>query len=676
MKGFIKWLVIAAGAFIVLVIAAVLIVPQFIDVKKYKPVIEEKVAQATGRTFSLGDEIDLSVFPWVGVRLTDLHLGNGQGFEGKDMVSVKSFEVRLKVMPLLSKKIEVKTFVMDSPMIYLEKMKTGKANWQGIGAQQDTKTKKPEKSDKTASQPGQIPVAALFVGNFSITNGKIIYSDAAAGLKKEISDLNLTLKDISFENPVKILFSAVIDGKPVSLEGLAGPVGRSPGQVPIPVDFSLKALNELELNLKGSLNDLLSNPGMDLNIDVAAFSPKKLFSALKMDFPVRTKDPKVLDSVAFKSSIKGSAKNIDLSSGVLKLDDSTLNFSASVKEFSRPDVKFDLQLDQIDLDRYLPEAKPAAGKEEVQSPSSQTAAAKTAGEKPDYTPLRQLVLDGSIKAGKVKASGALVENIDVQIKAKNGIISIEPLKMDLYKGSIVSKLEADVQRNIPETRISISAKEIQAGPLLKDVSGKESIEGAMQADVDISTTGDTPDIIKKSLNGKGLITFTDGAIVGIDLANMVRNVKSSFGMGEQVKEKPKTDFAELKIPFTAVNGLVNTSGTSLASPLIRVLAKGDVNLVKELLDLRIEPKFVATLTGQGDNQQRSGLMVPVLVTGSFQSPKIRPDLKGMITSGGSLPDVEQLKKQIIPQGDSKPDLDTVKEDAKKQVKGLLKGLVQ
>jgi len=137
--------------------------------------------------------------------------------------------------------------------------------------------------------------------------------------------------------------------------------------------------------------------------------------------------------------------------------------------------------------------------------------------------------------------------------------------------------------------------------------------------------GEKPAMIKKTLTGRGELLFTDGAVIGIDLANMVRNIQTKLGVGEKLERKPRTDFAALKIPFTAKNGLVNTNGSSLESPLIRVLATGKANLVKEMLDFRVEPKFVATLKGQGDTEQRSGLMVPVLITGSFASPKIRPD---------------------------------------------------
>ena len=116
------------------------------------------------------------------------------------------------------------------------------------------------------------------------------------------------------------------------------------------------------------------------------------------------------------------------------------------------------------------------------------------------------------------------------------------------------------------------------------------------------------------------------------------------------------------------------------SPLMRVIAKGDVNLVKELLDLRVEPKVVATLKGQGDEKQRSGLMVPVLITGAFASPKIRPDLtgidvKGMI-NGKGLPSTEGLKKVLDTKADPKEKIESVKEDLTKQIKGLLPGFTK
>ena len=238
----------------------------------------------------------------------------------------------------------------------------------------------------------------------------------------------------------------------------------------VALDVVFKALDQLELALKGNLTDPATHQAFDLEVNVSSFSPRKLLAALNQEFPVQTKDPAVLDAVSVKTRLKGNPKSIALSSGELQLDDSKLAFSASAKEFSKPNLAFDLHLDSIDLDRYLPPA------------GSEKAPAKTADEpaarkKTDYAPLRKLILDGKVKVGKVKAHGATVEDIDIHILAKNGVITIDPLGMRLYEGSVASKVNFNVQKNTPQTKITLDAAGIQAGPLMKDALQKELIEG-------------------------------------------------------------------------------------------------------------------------------------------------------------------------------------------------------
>ena len=666
MKGILKWTGITGGGLLVLIIAAALIIPRVIDIKKYKPVIQEKIASTTGRTFSFGDDMDVSVFPWVGVRLTDLHLGNPPGYQEKDMVTVKGFEVRLKVMPLLSKQIEIKTFVLDSPKIYLEKMKDGRANWEGMGKGEG---KKEETGKKTGPSP--IGLEALNIESFSVINGQVTYIDAGAGLKKEISDLNLKLSAIGFEKPVGISLGIKIDGKPVLLEGSLGPVGKYPGKGTVPLDLVLKAVDQLDVKIKGSLTDPMATRGFDLDIQVAPFSPKKLAQVFNQAIPLKSKDPGVLEKLVLTVKAKGNPTSVSLSSGELTMDDSKLAFSADAKEFSLPNIKFDLQLDNIDLDRYLPESKAKEGIPSSAAPASASPDSKA--KKTDYGPLRKLILDGNINIAKLKARGATVENLVVHVLAKNGVITVDPLTLDLYKGNVISKIEVNVQKDDPTTKMNLDAKGIQAGPLIKDALKKEWIEGTLKAGFGLSMSGDAPETVKKTLTGQGEFVFTDGAVIGIDLADTVRSLQSKLGGGEAATEKPKTDFAEFKIPFTAKDGLINIDGTRLSSPLMRVTAGGTAHLATEALDLKIDPKLVATLKGQGDTQMRSGLTVPVLVTGSFSSPKVRPDIKGMLGTGTGL-DPETLKKKVLggeTTGD--PQQKTTPPDVKDEIKGLLPG---
>ncbi len=653
MNKAIKWGLIICVGLVVLVVATLLIAPAFIDIKDYKPEIEKLVAEKTGRPFSMGDDLSLSLFPWAGVSFSEAKLGNLAGFAEKEFVSVKSFEVRVKLLPLLSKDIQVKRFILNEPFITLVKNKDGRGNWAQMEETKD-KTTTEKKKEPEPSSAG-LPIKDLTVGEFLLKNGSIIWIDHSTQSRKEITAVNLNLKDVSLDRPIKLSFAAQLDKQPISMVGALGPVGKDFKQATIPVDLDINALKELVLQLKGSVMNPGSTPGFDLAVEMKPFSPRKLVAALDQPFPVATSDPKALDSVALKANLKGDANRVSVSNGVLNLDESTLNFSLKASDFSRPNLAFDMNLDQINLDRYLPP------KSEQPAPAEKTAAKKAT----DYEPLRKMILDGRLKIGQLVASKAKISDLLVQIKAKNGIFNLDPLQLTMYQGNVNGKGNFNVQTQTPKSNMSLNVAGVQVGPLLRDVVEKDILEGVTNAQLNLAMTGDNPDKIKQTLNGKGQLQFNDGAIVGIDLAGMVRNAKAAFGLAQKPSERPRTDFAELSAPFTITNGLFNTPQTSLKSPLIRVLAAGDANLVTETLDFRVEPKVVGTIKGQGDVSDRSGLMVPVIVSGTFSDPKFAPDLAGV------------AKKQLqgVLEGTEKPEELMDKEKLEEKGKGLLKGIL-
>ena len=153
---------------------------------------------------------------------------------------------------------------------------------------------------------------------------------------------------------------------------------------------------------------------------------------------------------------------------------------------------------------------------------------------------------------------------------------------------------------------------------------------------------------------------------------MVQNVKRAFGATGQ-GPKPRTDFSEFRIPFTITKGIMDTQDTSLVSPLVRVNARGKADLVKEILNMRVVPKFVATLRGQGDTVRRAGVMVPVLVTGPFKAPVFSPDLAGMLKEQimeEGISDPEELKRLIKDKQKQKDSSKELQDKAKDLLKGL------
>jgi AsmA protein len=396
---------------------------------------------------------------------------------------------------------------------------------------------------------------------------------------------------------------------------------------------------------------------VDLDISVDKFSPRELVAALGQEFPVKTTDPKVLSNVSLKAHINADANRVAISKGVMNLDQSQLDFSAAADQFSRPNLKFDLNLDKINLDRYMPPKSDQPAADKAESP----AAGKK--EKTDYTPLRRVIMDGLIRIGQLTISKANVQDVYLKIKAKNGIFNLDPMKLNMYKGNANGRASYNVAKDIPRSSLNLKINNVQAEPLLKDMLEKDILQGSTNADINLSMSGDEPERIKRTLNGKGFLRFTDGAIVGIDLAAMVRNVGSAFGLGESGGQRPKTDFTELDIPFSIKNGAVNTPQSNLKSPFIRVIATGTADLVKETLDFRVEPKAVATIKGQGDTDPRGGIMVPVIVSGTFSSPAFRPDLSAAAK--------QEIEEKIFGSGEGEEGAKPLEKKAKDALKGIL-----
>lgn len=458
MKKIFKWTGITIGTLVILIIMTLIIVPFFFDIQKFKPTIEQQVKKATGRPFTIGGDLKLSLFPWAGLSFSDVHMGNPEGFEEKDFVSIKSFDVKVKFLPLLSKDIQVKRFVIVGPRIVLEKTKDARGNWQGLGSGVS-----PAEEEKEPQEESGLPIKSVTVSEFTVSEGELLYIDHASETRKVIKELNIELKDISLEEPLKLAISANVDGKPVSIEGEAGPIGMEPGKGPMMVNLAIKAMNIISMNLDGSVTDAAIKPQFDINISVNNFSPRDLMKELTPDLNLETKDNGVLSAMSARMKIKGSTENIEISEGALELDQSKLTFSATAKDFEKPDMTFKMVLDKIDADGYLPPV------EEKQAAGAQANASTKKQEKTDYSPLRKLVLDSAINIGELTIKGAQVKDIQVKVKARNGIFNIDPLSLNTYEGSISGSAIMNVSGNTPVLQANMDIKGLQLRKLINGI---------------------------------------------------------------------------------------------------------------------------------------------------------------------------------------------------------------
>ena len=110
------------GILIALIIITSVVVRIIFTKEKLISMIQPRVEEALRRKVVIED-ISPSIFKGLGVDIKGLRISNLSGFEQEDLFRIKSFSVRVKFLPLLKKRVEIRKIILDKPEIFIEKNK-------------------------------------------------------------------------------------------------------------------------------------------------------------------------------------------------------------------------------------------------------------------------------------------------------------------------------------------------------------------------------------------------------------------------------------------------------------------------------------------------------------------------------------------------------------------------
>jgi AsmA protein len=429
------------------------------------------------------------------------------------------------------------------------------------------------------------------------------------------------------------------------------------------VNLSNLKLHTLGTSISGQVNitDLDTSPAASGQIAVANFSPKNVTKKLGITLP-NTSDVTVLNKVKLDMNFSGNMDGANLDKLTIVLDDTRLTGTASVKNFAAPAIRFDIHVDDIDLDRYLP---PAA---ETSPTTATPGTAASAATQLPLEPLRALNLEGNFRLDKLKITGARSSDISLGVHAKSGLITLNPIKANLYNGNYKGNIALDVRKDTPKFSFNEALSGVNVGPLLKDTMGKELVAGTANASAQLTATGADLVAIKKTLNGKAKFNFLNGAVKGVNIGQMIREANAKLNKKPKPpKTNNETDFAEMSGSVTITNGIVRNKDLVMKSPLLRIHGKGSVDLPRQKIKYLVNTSIVKSNEGQAGKElsELKSLTIPIKVTGTFDKPKFSLDL-GRVLQARAKKAVEKKKKQI------KKDVDKRIKSEKKKLRKRLK----
>ncbi len=344
---------------------------------------------------------------------------------------------------------------------------------------------------------------------------------------------------------------------------------------------------------------------------------------------------------------------------------SQIKAKLGVSNFSQPAIKFDVELDKLDADLYLPKRPAGASPQPTDS------------EMPlDLSGLRKLNIDGSLRIGALKVMNVKSSELRVGVQAKSGMVNVNPLSAKLYQGHANGNLSINAQA-VPTITINQNLSGVDIASLGKDAANFDTLEGKGSVGINLALQGNTVSEMKKSANGNLSLNLADGAIKGINIAKKIRDAKSVLGVKSQsqaVDKSEKTDFSELKASFKVTNGIAHNDDLSMKSPLLRLSGNGDIG--NDSINYLAKATLAKTLEGQGGQDSVRGVTVPVRVSGPFVDLKYNLDFAAMV-SDDARQKVEAAKvaaqqKVEVAKEAIKQKVEEKKEEAKTQIQDQLK----
>ncbi|RVN34928.1 AsmA family protein [Sinorhizobium meliloti] len=327
--------------------------------------------------------------------------------------------------------------------------------------------------------------------------------------------------------------------------------------------------------------------------------------------------------LAFNGNVDARATDVSFQEASISVNSVEGAGSGSV-EFTTPlKIMTALNFDELDLAQF-------AG---AQSPAPQAKAAK--GAEPadvplDLSALRSIDATIKVNAKRLGYGKVFAGPVATSLVVSDGVASLTLPEAPFYGGHVVASLRADGSQSEPSIALKTSISGASAAPLLTDMAGFKHLEGSLKAEFDVTGAGGTSGALAKSLQGNANIVFSDGAIRGIDIANVYNNLVSLMTSGFKQDESKATTFTELGASFAIEGGVARTEDLKLVGPLIRMTGNGAADLAQSTLNFRLEPRLVASLKGQGAEISTDGIGVPVVVEGSFAAPRIYPDLSDLL----------------------------------------------
>ena len=657
MKKALKITGIVVGVLVLLVIVLALTLPFLINPNRFKDDIATAVKEKTGRELVIQGDIKLSMFPWLGVQIGPMELSNAEGFGGAPFAAINETDVHVHFWPLLHRHIEVGEVKIDGLTLDLELDANGHDNWRDISERLAKSAAKSSSGGESAGGSG------LSFEGLSVTDSQVRWTNAEKHQQYTVSDFTLTMGAFAPAQPVNVesgfdftgtnpAVQGHVDFRGAAIADLAHRTYTSDsaklelqakgdavpgGQVDATLQWQHAAVNletggaafngfnaglyGLQVQLDAQGKDIGKGASFTGTVKLAHFSPRDVLKALGHDALANTRDTATLSSASAAFTFVATPSSAALTSVDMTLDDTHLTGKAEIKDFKSEALGFDLSVDKLDTDRYLPPPQPG-------TPDRPREAVDVDKVGIPLRTLRSLNLDGHLHVGQFTLLGAKATDFDMGVSAHSGLVHITPLDASLYGGSVEGELQVDAGNDSPVVAEELKFKGVQLAGLAQDLAGSDRIAGTVDLDTATRALGRTVGELRHTLNGHMSYTIKNGVLGGVNLWDaVVRAYADRQHLAAPMPAAQQTHFAYLHGSARITRGVLFDRNFSAVLPFLSVAGSGKLDFAELTLDYALTGRVTGLpRSGAPDLSGLKGLSFPIHMTGTLANLSVRPEL--------------------------------------------------
>jgi len=246
---------------------------------------------------------------------------------------------------------------------------------------------------------------------------------------------------------------------------------------------------------------------------------------------------------------------------------------------------------------------------------------------------------GVLTAEKIVLDELTLNNARSTVTLDRGIITLKPVTAGLFNGQQEGTIVVNTRTEPTTYTVDSRLQGVDANQLLSAISPvKQTLYGVLSANADTRfTTAAGAASIVPSLNGKVSLKLNNGKIANVDLLHQLASIAQFQTTAKAVE--PFTQLIQLTGDFDIKNGVARTNNLKAAIDAGSLAASGIIDLPQQKLDLHVttvlSQDYSRTVGGIDIGgflntalaNNKGELVIPVLVTGTFQHPMFAPDLQ-------------------------------------------------